>query len=261
MLIIPDRERIEESLSLSREYGLGFEYNDFYTGMDDDAAIDGLVALFLRNKPPRPSTVHGAFYDIAVGSLDGQIRAVSRQRVRQSVEICRKLGARAVVFHTNTIPSLNLPVYCDGWLEENTKFYAEVLEANPDIGIYIENMFDFTPDLLCRLADRLAGHPNFGVCLDFAHASLSPTPVERWVDALKSHIRHCHLNDCDGRGDSHWPLGRGALDIPGFFALLEKHRVKSTLLLEVRGIEGQRESLEYLRLLGLMNRPSQDTER
>jgi len=255
MLIIPDKARIEESLSLARQYGLGFEYNDFCTGMDDLAAIDELIALFVKNKPERPCTLHGAFYDIAVGSLDGQVRAVSRQRVRQSVEICGKLGARAVVFHTNTIPNLNLPAYCDMWLEENARFYAGVLEANPDIGIYIENMFDFTPDLLCRLADRLAGHPNFGVCLDFAHACLSPTPIERWVDALKPHIRHCHLNDCDGRGDSHWPLGRGVLDIPGFFALLEKHRIKSTLLLEIRGTQNQRESLEYLRSRGLTEHP------
>ena len=255
MLIIPDRERIEESMALSREYGLGFEYNDFCTGMDDFAAIDDLIALFLRHKPEHPCTVHGAFYDIAVGSVDGQIRALSRQRVLQSVEICGRLCARAVVFHTNAIPNLNLPAYCEQWLEENARFYAGVLASNPDIDLYIENMFDFTPDLLRRLADRLANHPNFGVCLDFAHACLSPTPIEQWVEALKPYIRHCHLNDCDGRGDTHWSLGRGALDIPGFFQLLEKYRVKSTLLLEIRGIENQRESLEYLKARGLTEHP------
>lgn len=259
MLIIPDRERVEESLALSREYGLGFEYNDFYTGMDDAEAIDGLIALFARHKPERPCTVHGAFYDIAVGSVDGQIRAVSQQRIRQGVEICRRLGARAVVFHTNTIPSLNLPAYCNLWLEENARFFADVLISNPDIDLYMENMFDFTPHLLCRLADRLASHPNFGVCLDFAHACLSPTPIEQWVEALKPYMRHCHLNDCDGRGDTHWPLGRGALDIPGFFRLLEKHRVKSTLLLEISGIENQRESLAYLKTQGLMKHPVLNT--
>lgn len=255
MLIIPDRERLGESLALAREYALGFEYNDFYVGMDDEAAIDELVALFVRNRPQRPCTVHGAFYDIAVGSLDGRIRAVSRQRVRQSVEIARRLGARAAVFHTNTIPNLNLPAYCDVWLEENARFYAEVLEANPDVGVYIENMFDFTPDLLRRLAERLAQYRNFGVCLDFAHACLSPTPIERWIEALSPHVRHCHLNDCDGLGDTHWPLGRGALDIPGFFGLMEKYRVRSTILLEIKGIEAQRESLEYLRSRGLMEHP------
>lgn len=255
MLIIPDKNRIQESLALSREYGLGFEYNDFYTGMDDRAAIDDLVALYLRHQPARPCTVHGAFYDIAVGSVDGQIRAISRQRVLQSVEICRRLGARAVVFHTNTIPNLNLPAYCDPWLNENARFYASVLEANPDIDLYIENMFDFTPHLLCQLASRLASHPNFGVCLDFAHACLSPTPIGQWVEALAPTLRHCHLNDCDGRGDTHWPLGRGVLDIPGFFALLTQHQAKCTLLLEVSGIENQRESVAYLKTRGLMDHP------
>ncbi len=251
MLIIPEKGRIGESLSLSGEYGLGFEYNDFYVGMDDDAAVDALIALFKQNKPERPCTMHGAFYDIAVGSVDAKIRAVSQERVRQSVDICRRLGARAAVFHTNTIPNLNLPAYCDAWVETNAQFYAEVLEANPDINVYVENMFDFAPDLLMRLAERLARYENFGVCLDFAHACLSPAPLELWAEALHPYIRHCHINDCDGRADLHLPLGRGVLDISGFFELLEKYRIDSTILLEIRGIEGQRESLKYLRALGL----------
>jgi sugar phosphate isomerase/epimerase len=163
-----------------------------------------------------------------------------------------------VVFHTNTIPNLNLLSYRDGWLEENAAFYAQVSEENPRVHVYIENMFDFTPDLLCRLAERLSRYPNFGVCLDFAHACLSPTPIGSWVAALKPFIRHCHLNDCDGLGDSHWPLGSGILDIEGFFALLTKYGIKSTLLLEVRGIEAQRQSLEYLQSRGLCNRQPQE---
>lgn len=254
MLIIPEKTRIEESLSLAGEYGLGFEYNDFYIGLDDAAAIGALIDLYAQNRPERPCTMHGAFYDIAVGSVDAKIRAVSQERVRQSVDICRRLGARAVVFHTNTIPNLNLPVYCDTWVDSNARFYAEVLEENPDIGIYVENMFDFAPELLRRLAERLARYENFGVCLDFAHACLSPTPLERWVEALHPYVRHCHINDCDGRADLHYPIGRGVLDIAGFFGLLKKYRIDGTILLEVRGLENQRESLEYLRARGLLER-------
>jgi sugar phosphate isomerase/epimerase len=92
------------------------------------------------------------------------------------------------------------------------------------------------------------------VCLDYAHACLSPTKPGRWVEALACHIRHCHLNDCDGRTDSHLALGRGTLDIEGFFALIDQYRVRASLLLEVRGIENQRESLEYLLARGLPGR-------
>lgn len=252
MLIIPDYSKIDESLKLAREYALGFEYNDFYLNLDDTAAIEEKIALYRRNLPPCGCTLHGAFYDVAIGSIDAQIRAVSRQRIEQSVEICKQLGARAVVFHTNTIANFRSQPYCENWLEENAAYYSSVLQQNPEMDLYIENMFDQTPDLLKKLAERLSVYPNFGVCLDFAHACLSQTKIERWVEPLAPYIKHMHLNDCDGLEDSHLALGKGVLDIPGFFALLEQYRVAGNILLEVKGTENQRVSLDYLRAHGLM---------
>lgn len=252
MLIIPDYSKIDESLKLARKYALGFEYNDFYLNLDDVAAIEEKIALYRRNPPPYGCTLHGAFFDVVVGSADAQIRAVSRQRVAQSVGICKKLGAWAVIFHTNTIPNFHSRTYCETWLEENTSYYSGILQANQEIGVYIENMFDQTPELLLRLSERLAACPNYGVCLDFAHASLSPIKIVRWIETLAPYIRHIHLNDCDGVEDSHFALGRGVLDIPGFFTLLKQYRVQGNILLEVKGTERQLESLEYLRACGLL---------
>lgn len=252
MLIIPDIARMDESLSLAREYALGFEYNDFYCNLDDGAAIDEKIALYRRNLPPESCTMHGAFFDVVVGSADAQIRAISRQRIMQSIEICKKLGARAVVFHTNTIANFHSRAYQESWLLENAAFYADVLQGNREIDILIENMFDESPELLLRLSERLSTHPNYGVCLDFAHASLSQTGIERWVEQLSPYIRHVHINDCDGREDNHLPLGRGVLDIPAFFALLERYQVDTSILIEVKGVENQRESLDYLRARNLL---------
>ena len=89
MLIIPDYSKIDESLKLAREYALGFEYNDFYLNLDDTAAIEEKISFYRRNLPPCGCTLHGAFYDVAIGSIDAQIRAVSRQRIEQSVEISK----------------------------------------------------------------------------------------------------------------------------------------------------------------------------
>ena len=44
----------------------------------------------------------------------------------------------------------------------------------------------------------------------------------------------------------------GVLDIPAFFALLARNRVCASILLEVNGIENQRESLDYLRARNLL---------
>ena len=246
MLIIPDRQRINESLNLAREFALGFEYNDFFTNLDDESALAETISLYRQNLPPGGCTLHGAFLDVAVGSADARIRAVSQSRVLQSVAIAKKLGARAVVFHTNTIPNLRTQSYRDGWVESNAAFFADVLAANRGLSVYIENMFDEEPELLLRLSERLSAEPNYGVCLDFAHASLSRTRIERWFEALAPYLKHVHLNDCDGVEDSHLALGRGVLDIPAFFALLRQYRFAGSILIEVNGLERQRESLAYL---------------
>ena len=128
---------------------------------------------YLRNPPPERCTLHGAFFDIAVGSADAKIRAISRRRITQSIEIAKKLKARAVVFHTNTIANFHSHAYQESWLNENAAFYSDMLRENREIDLLIENMFDDTPELLLRLSERLSAHPNYGVCLDFAHASLS----------------------------------------------------------------------------------------
>lgn len=252
MLIIPDIERIEESVRLAREYALGFEYNDFYQNMDDTTAIEGMIEQYLRNPPPERCTLHGAFFDLVVGSADLEIRAISRKRIAQSIEIGKKLKARAVVFHTNTIANFHSRTYQESWLTENAAFYADMLSEHREIDLFIENMFDESPELLLRLSERLSAHSNYGVCLDFAHASLSQTGIARWVEQLSPYIRHVHINDCDGREDNHLPLGRGVLDIPAFFALLERNQVKASILLEVKGVECQRESLDYLRARGIL---------
>jgi sugar phosphate isomerase/epimerase len=72
------------------------------------------------------------------------------------------------------------------------------------------------------------------------------------VEQLSPYIRHVHINDCDGREDGHLPLGRGVLDIPAFFGLLEQNQINSSILLEVKGVENQRESLDYLRARGIL---------
>ena len=165
LLIIPDINNIEKSLELAAEYNLGFEYNDFFDPevLDDENRIGELIDAYKKYQLPSYSTLHGAFFDVIPFSKDKKIREVSMLRIKQSIDVARRLGVAAVVFHTNYNPFLNSDGYKKIWVEENVTLWSEILEANKDLDIYLENMFDTSPDMLKMLAERLSVYSNFGL--------------------------------------------------------------------------------------------------
>ena len=102
-LIIPKINELDESLKLAEEYGFGFEYNDFFFPdvLDDKRLSDELIGRYKAHELPSVCTLHGAFFDVLIFSDDREIRRISELRIRQSLDIARKIGASGVVFHTN----------------------------------------------------------------------------------------------------------------------------------------------------------------
>ena len=188
LLIIPDAEQMERSIAIAKQYGCGFEYNDFYDPVfvDSSSCDERIVYYKTMEQLPQYCTMHGAFFDVTVFSDDPKIAEVSDLRVEQSLEIACKLGVKAVVFHTNFVPNFNTEAYHNNWVERNVRYWAEKLEKYKDIHIYIENMFDMSYRLLERLAKQLCRYPNFGVCLDYAHVHAfgKKADPEEWVREL-----------------------------------------------------------------------------
>ena len=155
LYIIPNKERIEESLAISERYGAYFEYNDFFlpSVLDDIEEQEKLIE-FYKGLPRDRSrdTLHGAFLDVTIHSSDSKIREISEMRIRQSMEIAKKLKIRGVIFHTNIIANFKDTAYMDGWVERNTHFFRSILCEYPGIYGFVENMFDFDPDVLLRIA-------------------------------------------------------------------------------------------------------------
>jgi len=252
--IIPDLLREPASQRLAARYGLGYEYNDFYAPgvLDDSVELERLLSLAESGGRPDYCTVHGAFLDVSVFSEDPRIADISRLRIRQSLEIAERLGARGVVVHSNFNPFLTDSEYLRVWLERSVDFYGRMLEEYPRLGLWVENMFDAGPAPLQRLAEQLGGYANFGICLDYGHAALSAAPLGEWAERLGPYIRHGHLNDHDGKSDLHLPLGRGCLDWGEFASLRAAFFPEASLLVEVRGEAAQEESLEFLSGMGLL---------
>ncbi len=253
-LVIPSYENIGESVSLADEYGMGFEYNDFMTPtvLDDAAKVGEMIKKYAEY--PRYCTMHGDFYDVLVFSSDKLIREISDKRIRQSIDTALRLGAAGVVFHTNFDPLLTAEFYTRGWLETNTAYWSGILAEFPQINIYMENMFDFSPELLEKLSKNLAKFPNYGVCLDYAHASCfgKSVPIEKWAESLAPFVKHMHINDNDLVNDLHLPVGSGKIDWVKFKKYYNEYFSECSILIETASLENQRRSAEFLKDLGIL---------
>lgn len=254
LLIIPDKTQLSDYEALAKQYHLGFEYNDFFIPkfLDDAKGLETTKQMYLQSDAlPDYCTMHGAFLDVTVFSDDPLIVKASDYRVEQSLSIAEELGAKGVVFHTNYIANFKTDSYREQFVARNVEYWSKKLEAHKNLNLYIENMFDDTPDLLAQLAAALAEKENFGVCFDYAHAHVfgNPDEIERWVTMLAPYVRHIHINDNDFKQDSHLAVGEGLIDWKRFLYYYETYFSQATVLLEMRGIDKIKESLKCLNLL------------
>ena len=248
LLIIPDKNDLSESLRLAEKYDLGFEYNDFFDPdvLDDPLNYEQIMGRYKERSLPDHCTLHGAFFDVTVFSPDKRIWEVSDLRVKQSLKAAEDIGAGSVIFHTNYNPFLNSPDYVDKWLRVNAGYWGEILEKYPDLNIFLENMFDDSPEIIARLAEKLSGHGNFGICLDYAHASLTPVPLRVWCERLSPYIRHMHINDNDLVSDLHLAVGDGKINWKEFYDLYDLFAGSSPMLIETSSLDSQKKSIEKL---------------
>lgn len=252
--IIPNRKEIEKSISLAKEYGAAFEYNDFWSpDVLDDLEKQEEIIRFYKNYRSDFSmdTMHGAFLDVTIHSEDSLIREISMKRVHQSMEIAKRMGLRAVVFHTGLLAGFRLSGYLEHWREANAQFFTKLAAEYPQQKILMENMFDEYPDELFALAKDMKDVPNFGICLDYAHGIVAKASQEQWVSTLAQYIVHMHINDNDLCNDLHQPIGEGKINWQQFHELMQRYHIDSSVLIEVNGYEGQKKSLEYLKKNGI----------
>lgn len=253
-LIIPNRLKLDESLSIAEKYSLGFEYNEFFMPdiLDSDEETGKIINMYKQQILPEYCTLHGAFFDVTVFSPDKKIRQVSDLRVKQSLSAAERIGAKAVIFHTNYNPFLNSEKYVDSWIEQNAEYWSGILEAYGGMNIYFENMFDNSPKIMKRLAEKLCTYENFGICLDYAHASLTDVPCEIWAEELSIYIKHMHINDNDLKSDLHLAVGDGKINWEKFYAIYEKLPNKPAVLIETSSFENQIRSVQRLAADGFL---------
>lgn len=255
MLIVPDRQDMDGCLALTKKYGVGFEYNDFYLSdvLDDKEKMQQIAEAYNAVDLPKYCTTHGAFFDVLPVSADQKVREISDLRIRQSIAAAKNIGARAIVFHPNYNPFLNSESYIKGWVEANAAYWGSVLEQNPDLNIYLENMFDRTPEVLEQLSEKLCKYENFGICLDVGHAFLSKTPLTVWAKHLGRFVKHVHINDNDGISDLHLAWGDGIIPKETFYHCYNEFMSGASVLVETSGYENKEKSLQRLKEDGFLD--------
>lgn len=248
LLIIPNVDNIESSLAVAEEYNLGFEYNDFFEPdvLDDENRLNELIDIYKSHKLPNYTTVHGVFYDVIPFSRDRRIKEISIFRIEQSIQVAKRMGAKAIVFHTNYNPFLSSEAYVDIWVKENIKFWSEILEKNKDINVYLENMFDTTPVVLEKLSCELSKYDNYGVCLDLGHVAISKANLEEWSSCLGKYVRHIHINDNDLVSDLHLAWGDGKIDRETFYRCYKEYMSEATVLVETSNLASSIKSINKL---------------
>lgn len=248
--IIPDIRNMEETESFAREHGLCYEYNDFFlpTVLDDEKVIQERMEAYRRlGRDCSKDTMHGAFYDVTIFSSDRKIREISMLRMRQSMQIAYELGLRGVVFHGNYMPFLRGKSYDSNWLKYTEEAVRCLLSEYSGVEIYLENMFEDSPELLGILAERLSDAKRFGICLDYSHAALTSGALEPWFVRLSAFIRHMHVNDHCFEGDAHLIPGEGKTDWAEYRRLKQQYAPDATVLCEVTGIEAAKRAVDFLK--------------
>ena len=247
--IIPDIDRLDDSLKLSWEYNTFFEYNDFFYPAIYQSEGETRRRINIYKSLDRDmsrDTMHGVFFDIAMTSTDEIIRNRSRVLMNNSMEIAANLGVKGVVFHTGINPGLWNRSYLDGWLDTAATWLDKLAKEYSHIEIYIENTFDKEPGVLTSLIDLLSHRKNVKLCLDYGHALLTDTEDEEWVRQMAPYVGHVHLNDHDMKEDLHLAPGKGLIDFERFEDLMEEYEVDAQVLLELNGAQEQLESLKYM---------------
>lgn len=250
LYLIPDKTNREESLKLLKENQAAYEYNDFFLPdiLENKKKQQEIIQYYAKLCSDfSRDTMHGAFLDVTVHSTDKKIREISELRVRQSMDIAKEMGLRGVVFHTNRIHGFRDAAYLKNWKEANHKFFATICEEYPEQQIFMENMFDEAPDILADLAEAMKDCGNFGVCLDYAHGAISGTAADEWIKVLAPYIKHMHINDNDLTNDLHQAVGAGQIDWKRLVQQIKKYQIQASVLVEVSGIEKQKDSLEYMK--------------
>jgi sugar phosphate isomerase/epimerase len=193
-------------------------------------------------------TLHGPFMDLAAGSPDPAVRALTRSRLDPMVRLAGLFDAKAVICHAG-YDRRRYGSLQEVWLEKSLEVWSWLGERVQEAGsrLMLENVYEDGPQDLLRLLQAL-DRLNVGFCLDTGHAAaFSRTGLDEWVRVLHPYLGQLHLHDNHGDMDEHLALGEGSIDFEGFLRQVRARKASAPLVtIEPHREEDLMPSLVYL---------------
>jgi sugar phosphate isomerase/epimerase len=196
------------------------------------------------------ATFHAPFEDLWPGARDEEARKLAVRRLQQAISLAPIFRPRGIVVHGGYYGWI-YDFDPNRWFEPARRTFGAVLETAEKEGVdlFLENVFDETPEHLLRLKEAI-GSKRLGFCCDAGHATLfSDLPVHKWVEAFGPDLRELHVHDNLGRRDDHLPVGEGAINFRGILHAALDAGASPILTLEPHRREHFHRGLSALRTL------------
>jgi len=245
---IPFTMLYESYLERFIQYGLNPEIGFDAAALDKYSLSDFKGIAAQLHSSDLTITFHAPFMDLSAGSPDQKVRAVTRYRFEQVLQLVPLFKPKTVVYHIG-YDNKRYWHMRDFWIEKNLEMWSWLGKCMQEQGaqLMLENVYEHSPDDIRILFEKL-GNQGVGFCLDTGHqAVFSRVPLETWVESLGTYLGQLHLHDNLGKQDDHRALGQGSIDIKMLLnQLIAIRREPPIITLEPHKEEDLWPSFEYL---------------
>ena len=193
-------------------------------------------------------TLHGPFIDLSAGSTDPAVRALTRHRFEQLLNLVPVLKPKTVVCHAG-YDWKRYGYFKTQWIENCLETWYWLADGLGERGsrLMLENVYEKDPDIILTILDRLKSL-DVGFCLDCGHLSaFGNSDLNAWLASIGPYIGQLHLHDNHGHDDEHLAMGLGSIDFELLFTYLKLNNNSPPIItLEPHQEEDLWPSLEYL---------------
>ncbi|MBU0909130.1 MAG: sugar phosphate isomerase/epimerase [Proteobacteria bacterium] len=242
------QENLSRFISEGIQPEIGLEGDVLYTAQRNDFAViaEKLSAHNLS------CTLHAPFYELYPGSLDPEIRRVSRSKIRKAFELIPVFKPRSIVCHLGFEENKH-GYKPEEWFKYSLEAWQEFLAiaTEHDTPLMLENTYEQGPTQHRQMLAALDS-PYARFCLDVGHVlAFAKKNWHDWLPELEPWLGQLHLHDNHGIRDTHLAIGQGIFDFAGFLAYIRERRLSPIVTLEPHQENGVKESLRALDELGV----------